>query len=370
MRYNGVLRGFYTRNMYTTTANVIVSGLRKLSRITAPPAKNEEGERVVYRGTGGMALPADFFQADEQGFAGGVEAGFMSTTTNREVAMHYSGVGGGGGSEGGGLRTVFRYLVGERSLGADVSWLSQFEGEKEMLFGPMTHMQIMGTPRVEEGGVSVITVRPTVSQRSRTLEQVERGRCGELLQLGESLVSDVRFCARRLGVWKLCTDMIEGQGAAMTAEVEGRVATAYNKNATYRDTLLRLIDVSEEGRKAVAERVRKMGLKRRDGGDRKGALQRLNQAINVTEELSANNRARENRVAGILGEVARMPGDSGDGAAGAKTRLADDLRSHGEFTKALELLQEALGIYQAELSEEVRGAGCSAGAGCVRVNDL
>ena len=38
---------------------------------------------------------------------------------------------------------MFRYLVGERSLGADVSWLSQFEGEKEMLFGPMTHMQVV-----------------------------------------------------------------------------------------------------------------------------------------------------------------------------------------------------------------------------------
>ncbi|KAJ1485785.1 hypothetical protein T484DRAFT_2393332 [Baffinella frigidus] len=113
VRYNGVLRGFYSRNLYTTTLHLIVSGLRKLCRITAPPPKNAEGGREVFRGTGGMALPPDFFHSDEQGFAGGVEAAFMSTTTDRTVAMHYSGVGGGAESEGG-LRTVFRYLVGER----------------------------------------------------------------------------------------------------------------------------------------------------------------------------------------------------------------------------------------------------------------
>ncbi|KAJ1485424.1 hypothetical protein T484DRAFT_2426803 [Baffinella frigidus] len=264
-----------------------------------------------------MALPPDFFHSDEQGFAGGVEAAFMSTTTDRKVAMRYSGVGGGAESEGG-LRKVFRYLVGERSLGADVSWLSQFAGEKEMLFGPMTHMQMVGKPWVEEGGVSVITVRPTVSQRSRTLEQVERGRCEGLMQLGASLVSDVRFCARNHAVWELCKDLIESQGVAVTEEVEGRAPTAYNDNAIYRDTVLRLIDVSEEGRKAVAERVREEGVGRRDGGDREGALEHLRKAISVTEELCANNRARMDRLAGMRGEVAGCTGNRGSGRRGPR----------------------------------------------------
>ena len=35
---------------------------------TAPPAKECGGWREVLRGTGGMALPPDFFWADEQGF--------------------------------------------------------------------------------------------------------------------------------------------------------------------------------------------------------------------------------------------------------------------------------------------------------------
>jgi tetratricopeptide (TPR) repeat protein len=195
-----------------------------------------------------------------------------------------------------------------------------------------------------------------VSQRSRTLEQVERGRCEQLLQLVASLVSDVRFCARNHGVWELVKDLVERQGAAMTEEVEGRVATAYNDNAMYRDTMLKLIDGSEEGRNAVAELVREEGVRRRDGGDREGALGHLSKAIAVTEELCANDKPRMDRLAGLREEVAGMHGESGVGAAEAKTALAENLRGQGEYEKASELLTEALGIYQSELSEEVRGA--------------
>jgi tetratricopeptide (TPR) repeat protein len=65
------------------------------------------------------------------------------------------------------------------------------------------------------------------------------------------------------------------------------------------------------------------------------------------------------RLAGMREEVAGM--ESGVGAAEAKTSLAQILRDQGKYEKALELLTEALGIYQSELSEEVRGAGCIAG---------
>jgi len=313
---------------------------------------------VVYRGTGGMALPRDFFAKDRQGFAGGVEAAFMSTTTAQNVANQYSGAAGGVES-GEGLRTVFRYLVGERSLGADVSWLSQFSTEKEVLYPPATHLQIVGEPRFDETGVSVITVRPTVSQRSKTLEQVERGRCEGLLQLGASLVSDVRFCARNHAVWELCKDLLDGQAAAVTQEVRGRAATAYNDNMIYGNTMLRLIDLSEVGRKAVAERVREEAKGRWNRGDQEAAFEYFRKAIAVTEELCANDKARMDRLAVMRGEVAGIHGDSGVGAAEAKTALAVNLMDQGEYEKALELVKEALGIYRAELSEEVRGVGCS-----------
>jgi hypothetical protein len=40
----------------------------------------------VFRGLSALALPTKFFELDEQGCAGGVEASFMSTTQSEEVA--------------------------------------------------------------------------------------------------------------------------------------------------------------------------------------------------------------------------------------------------------------------------------------------
>ena len=44
----------------------------------------------VYRGISGGVLPESFMLANEQGIKGGIESAFMSTTFNREVAMHYA----------------------------------------------------------------------------------------------------------------------------------------------------------------------------------------------------------------------------------------------------------------------------------------
>ena len=87
--YNRVQRGLYKDGdtLYTTTAHVIKSGIFKLAMITAPPP-----DLTLYRGTGNMALGPDFFQRDEQGFAGGVELGFMSATASRQVALEFAGI--------------------------------------------------------------------------------------------------------------------------------------------------------------------------------------------------------------------------------------------------------------------------------------
>ena len=159
----------------------------------------------------------------------------------------------------------------------------------------------------------------------------------------------------------------------MLEEVGGRAATAYNDNMIYGNTVLRLIDLSEAGRKAVVERVREEAVRRWSLVDREGALKHLRKAIAVMEELCTNDSARVDRLAMMLGEVVEIHGESGVGAAEARTALADNLQDHGDYDKALELLKKALEIYQAELSEEVRGVGCSAQAwvwGLVRVLHL
>ena len=91
VKYNGVLRGVAGATAggtaYSATVHLIASGLRKLSRVSEPPK-----DMVLYRGNGGMALPADFLELDEQGCAGGTELAIMSATPERSVALGYSGV--------------------------------------------------------------------------------------------------------------------------------------------------------------------------------------------------------------------------------------------------------------------------------------
>ena len=49
--------------------------------------------RLLYRGLGGVLLPDRFWKdVDGQDFRGGVEFGLMSTTTDRFIAVQYSGV--------------------------------------------------------------------------------------------------------------------------------------------------------------------------------------------------------------------------------------------------------------------------------------
>ena len=50
----------------------------------------------VFRGIAGLALPDEFWRPNDYGVKGGVEGAFMSTTTDRRVAMQYAASGGTG----------------------------------------------------------------------------------------------------------------------------------------------------------------------------------------------------------------------------------------------------------------------------------
>ena len=43
----------------------------------------------MYRGVAGGALPEDFWTANDDGVMGGVDMAFMSTSTDRDVALDY-----------------------------------------------------------------------------------------------------------------------------------------------------------------------------------------------------------------------------------------------------------------------------------------
>ena len=91
---------------------------------------------TVYRGVSGL-LPTEFWHPNRWGVCGGVENGFMSTTLDRRVAMAYAGSGG--------ASAVYEIRMGMVDRGADLSWLSQYPHEKEILFAPLTGIEVQQT---------------------------------------------------------------------------------------------------------------------------------------------------------------------------------------------------------------------------------
>ena len=77
----------------------------------------------VWRGFKDVRLPSGFWKKNEAGVRGGVEFGFSSTTTQRELALHYAS---------GAASTIFEMQMGLVDRGADLSWLSQYSHEKEV----------------------------------------------------------------------------------------------------------------------------------------------------------------------------------------------------------------------------------------------
>eukprot|EP00966_Prymnesium_polylepis_P334443 7389817-Prymnesium_polylepis.2 len=79
-KYNETLRNG-VKGAFVTTLHAINSGIVKLSKLTKAT--------TVYRGVSGGFLPAEFWQPNEHGVMGGVDLAFMSTSTERDVALGY-----------------------------------------------------------------------------------------------------------------------------------------------------------------------------------------------------------------------------------------------------------------------------------------
>ena len=161
-------------NRYTTTLHAINSAIVRLGKLTPVT--------TVYRGINRFVLPEQFWKANRYNVKGGVESAFMSCTTDKTVAMQYAA--GRGGSNGVGL--VLECQQGMVSRGADISWLSQYKHEQEVLFAPLTGMEVQGT-RIE-GSTMVVSVNVSVNLAALTIDQVISKR----KRLVADMVSQVR----------------------------------------------------------------------------------------------------------------------------------------------------------------------------------
>ena len=166
---------FRVLNPYTTTLHAINSAVIKLGKLTAA--------KKVYRGIQGKSLPEQFWSANEFGVKGGVEKAFMSTTLDSRVAMRYAG-----GPDASGI--CFEVQQGMVDRGADLSWLSQYPHEQEILFGPLTGLEVQST-RVA-GSIVCIQTRLSVNLASLTLEQVISKRHRMLCEMRAGMGLDLR----------------------------------------------------------------------------------------------------------------------------------------------------------------------------------
>eukprot|EP00966_Prymnesium_polylepis_P302122 6980069-Prymnesium_polylepis.1 len=85
---------------------------------------------------------------------------------------------------------VLELQQGVISRGADLSWLSQYPGESEVCFPPLTALEVR-TVRVE-GSVLVIQMSPTVNQNTETLEKVIARMRSSHIQLLDILREELR----------------------------------------------------------------------------------------------------------------------------------------------------------------------------------
>jgi len=136
------LTGEYRREMMqhprltlAATVTHVIAAIRKLAAVSS----EAESHAVLWRGVRGQ-LPRGFWTPDEQGMVCAVDMAFMSTSRRRQTPIDYMG------SEG--ADNVLWVLKQSRETddgyhsGADISMLSQFEAEKEILFPPATMLKV------------------------------------------------------------------------------------------------------------------------------------------------------------------------------------------------------------------------------------
>ena len=154
----------------------------------------------------------------------------------------------------------FEIEVGKTTIGADISWLSQFEGEKEHCYAPLTHLQLVGAPRMEEHNgqkLSILRLRLTVNQRSKTVEQAARARSDFLKQLASSLEWDVRHWSKRQQLLERLARDVDALRAALQSVVEEAVPSELSDNEKFGVWVGRVIDASEAQRRQQQLRQRR-----------------------------------------------------------------------------------------------------------------
>lgn len=133
---------------------------------------------------------------------GGIERGFMSTTTDHDVAMSYAAAGAGdqpivGGSteddwssDSSARGVLFEIEQGAIDRGADISMFSQYPHEREVLWPPLTSLQVTSSRVV--GTATIVRVRANVNHTNLPIELSVSKRRKLVSEMCESMKAELR----------------------------------------------------------------------------------------------------------------------------------------------------------------------------------
>jgi len=125
---------------FSATVGHLCRAIRKLAAV----ATEEEAKKPLLRGVRGE-LPRTFWVPDANNMICAVDMAFMSTSQRRETPISYLGEGNNVLWE---LRPAVQSDVAFHR-GADISMLSQFKEEEEVLFPPCTMLEVI-PPKPEQ----------------------------------------------------------------------------------------------------------------------------------------------------------------------------------------------------------------------------
>mmetsp|Transcript_24508 Transcript_24508/g.33793 ORF Transcript_24508/g.33793 Transcript_24508/m.33793 type:complete len:154 (+) Transcript_24508:24-485(+) len=129
------------------TTYCIYTGLKKMRAVNFRPGMFEQG-MFLWRGMQNLVLPKDFH------VDGGSELACVSTSKSVEVVGKYASSD---------TPLIFKIKVASpMDLGADISWLSIYPGEEEILYPPLTHLhpeRSQGITNTKDG--RLLTVKAT-----------------------------------------------------------------------------------------------------------------------------------------------------------------------------------------------------------------
>jgi hypothetical protein len=147
-RINWPLRNEEQPHPFAATTLFISEGLKQLRAVHAVGGRATQTNEF-WRGMKDLVLTDDFIKN------GGTELGCMSTSTKKDIVANYAMSH---------QPLVFRVISdGFMSCGADISWLSMYPAEKEILYPPLTYLKCVRVTKIKNSAGVIVDVSPHFS---------------------------------------------------------------------------------------------------------------------------------------------------------------------------------------------------------------